>query len=226
MNIVTEVKPKFKKAIKEILAENKFNAQLDEAALPAYTHGNALIDYIFWDRIKTAVSFLLTEKTGEGIEVLDFGCGTGVLSYILANNKYKITSCDIESIPLQLMQKKITFPANIEFIHKDIFETDLIDKKFDAIIALDVLEHISDLEKYVLAFKKMLKPEGIIIVSGPTENILYKIGRKLAGDRFTGNYHVSNISIIKNKFSKHLKTKTIKRIIWPFVLFEIFAARN
>jgi 2-polyprenyl-3-methyl-5-hydroxy-6-metoxy-1,4-benzoquinol methylase len=226
MNAVAEAKQKFKKAIKEILADNTFNAQLDEAALPAYTHSNILIDYIFWNRVSTAVNFLVTKSKAKPQKVLDFGCGTGVLSYILAAHKFDVVSTDIENIPLQLIRKKIEFPGNIEFIDKDIFATDIINKKFDAIIALDVLEHIPDIEKYILAFKKMLNPSGIIIVSGPTENLLYKIGRKLAGDRFTGDYHVSNISVIKNKFSKHLKTKTIKKIIWPLTLFEIFISHE
>ena len=51
MDYISEAKQKFKKAIKEILAEDKFGTQLDEAAFPAYNHSNALIDYIFWNRI-------------------------------------------------------------------------------------------------------------------------------------------------------------------------------
>ena len=55
---------------------------------------------------------------------------------------------------------------------------------FDIIYALDVLEHINDLEPYVTLFSKLLVPGGTVIISGPTENIFYKIGRKIAGKRF------------------------------------------
>jgi hypothetical protein len=61
-------------------------------------------------------------------------------------------------------------------------------------------------------------------VSGPTENILYKIGRKLSGERFTGDYHVNNIGNIRKEFEKTMNVKTISKIIWPFVLFEVFVA--
>jgi len=223
MNTVAEAKIKFKKAINKILSDNKYNDLLDEAALPAYAQNNFFIDYIFWNRIKTTSKLLSKRKNGK-MEILDFGCGTGVLSYILAMDSFDVTSNDIEFKPLQLIKNHIEFPDKIEFIHSDIFETDIINKQFDAIVALDVLEHFEDIDKYILVFKKMLKPSGIIIVSGPTENFLYKIGRKLAGDRFTGNYHVSNIDTIKNKFSVHMKTRIIKKIIWPFTFFKIFIA--
>ncbi len=89
------------------------------------------------------------------------------------------------------------FPSNIKYIQGDIIDKELPDNSFDVIFALDVLEHIENLSDYVELFKKLLTPDGVIIISGPTENILYKIGRKFAGNRFTGDYHVTNISSIK-----------------------------
>jgi hypothetical protein len=70
----------------------------------------------------------------------------------------------------------------------------------------------------------LLSPNGIIIISGPTENILYKIGRVFAGNRFTGDYHVTTISKVKQEFSRFFFFFTIKKILFPFVLFEIFTA--
>jgi Na+/H+-dicarboxylate symporter len=63
-------------------------------------------------------------------------------------------------------------------------------------------------------------------VSGPTENLLYKIGRKFAGHRFTGDYHVKDISSIKMEFLSHMKVRTIKKLFFPLVFFELFAAIN
>ncbi len=223
METFQTTKKVFKKAFNEILNEQN-NYAIDEAALPAYAHKNFFIDYLFWKRVE--VAFDLAEKNESKKKVLDFGFGSGVLSYLLAKNGYDVTSCDIELSPFRLVQKKIAFPPNISFLEGDIFEKDLPENSFDIIFALDVLEHIENLTDYIELFKKLLKPNGVIVVSGPTENFLYKLGRQFAGERFSGDYHVTNIAHIKQEFSDRLLVKTEKKLIFPFVLFEIFTANK
>jgi|TARA_R110000868_G_scaffold339844_1_gene600538 2-polyprenyl-3-methyl-5-hydroxy-6-metoxy-1,4-benzoquinol methylase len=216
-------KKKFKKAFAEILSTIN-NYEIDEAALPAYAHKNPLIDYLFWSRLSIAFEFA-KKQTGNK-KALDFGCGSGCFSYLLAKNGYQVTATDLDFSPLKLVQEKLEFPSNIKFIQGDIIDKELPDNSFDVIFALDVLEHIENLSDYVELFKKLLTPDGVIIISGPTENILYKIGRKFAGNRFTGDYHVTNISSIKKEFGQQLNVKTIKKLISPFVLFELFSAHK
>lgn len=217
------VKLKFKTAFNAILNKTN-NYELDEAALPAYAHKNKLIDYLFWKRVE--VAFNTATKDSSHKKVLDFGCGSGVLSYLMASNGYEVTASDIEIRPLNLVKSKIDFPSNINFIEGDVIDLDVKDNSFDIIFALDVLEHIENLSDYIKLFKRLLTPNGVIIISGPTENSLYKIGRKFAGNRFTGDYHVTDIKKIKREFKNYLQVKTVKKLIFPFVLFEIFVAKK
>ena len=65
----------------------------------------------------------------------------------------------------------------------------------------------------------------MLIISGPTESFLYKIGRKLAG--FSGDYHVTNIYDVERKFSEGGFTKTgLKKLYFPFTLFRISTWRK
>lgn len=214
-------KQKFKKVFNEILNETN-NADIDEAALPAYAHKNILIDYLFWKRIQVAFNYSQTDRTSK--KILDFGCGSGVLTYLLANNGHEVTSTDIEFSPLCLVKEKIKFPSNITFIEGDIISGELKNNSFDIIYALDVLEHIENLTEYIQLFENLLTQNGVIIISGPTENVFYKIGRKFAGEKFTGDYHVTDISSIKKEFKKFLKVKTLKKLYPPVNLFELFIA--
>lgn len=214
-------KKKFKQVFNEILKTTN-SYEIDEAALPAYAHKNPLIDHLFWKRLQ--VAFEHAQKNDSYRTVLDFGCGSGCFSYLLAHNGYEVTATDLDFSPISLVKQKIDFPKNIDFIEGDIIDHDLPDASFDLIFALDVLEHIENLPDYIKLFKRLLTPNGMIIVSGPTENVLYKVGRKLAGNRFTGDYHVTNISKIKSEFDPFLKVNTIKKLIYPLVLFEIFSA--
>lgn len=217
-----DTKLKFKNAVQSVLKDHS-SYEIDEAALPAYAHKNPVIDHIFWRRVEVAYNYAIENKAKH---ILDFGCGTGLLSYALANEGIKVFAIDLHFGPLNLVKSKIDFPSNIEFVEADLMKHELPEHSFDMIIALDVLEHIENLDDYIHRFKQLLKPGGKIIVSGPTENWLYKLGRRMAGEKFTGDYHVSNIHTIRKQFEKTMKVRTIKRLIWPLTLFEIFVAEN
>lgn len=216
----------FKNSITNLLNDKGTDEVLSEAALPAYAHKNILIDYIFWKRVEIASKFI-SKKTNAKSEILDFGCGTGVFSYEMASKGHSITAIDLNLKPVESLKNQINYPDSIEFIEGDFFEMEFT-KKFDFIVALDVLEHISlaDLPKYIERMKKILNPNGYIVVSGPTENILYKIGRKVAGKDFTGDYHHTNIVDIQNVFEKSFDVKKLAKLVFPFVLFEVFSAKE
>lgn len=222
-----ETKKIFKKSIVEILKNQGTDDVLSEAALPAYAHKNPVIDFIFWKRLSLAASFV-KKNVKANASILDFGCGTGVVSFDLANKGYNLTAIDLDLNPLKLLKTKINYPSTINFIEADFLAMNFESQKFDAIIALDVLEHIplEILPEYLKKFNLLLKPNAYIIVSGPTENWLYKLGRKIAGNDFTGHYHETTIGKIKNVFKLHFKVRLISKLIWPLTLFEIFYAKK
>ena len=217
-----EIKIEFKAAFKEVLSGD-YIVEMNEAAFPAYAHKNPLIDFLFWERLITCYGFM---KNGSNAKVLDFGCGSGVFSYILAHNGFEVTANDLNLRPQRLIGNIIKFPDGIKFIEGDILRNSLEDSSFDYIIALDSLEHIADITEYIQLFKRLLKPDGIIIVSGPTENIFYRIGRRFAGNDFSGEFHVSDIKKIKRHFSYYFKINASKKLFYPFVFFEVFTAKN
>jgi len=57
-----------------------------------------------------------------------------------------------------------------------------------------VLEHVEPVEDALELFKTWLKRDGALLVSLPTENRLYRLGRRLAG--FKGHYHHDNAESI------------------------------
>ncbi|HYT32639.1 MAG TPA: methyltransferase domain-containing protein, partial [Thermoanaerobaculia bacterium] len=94
---------------------------------------------------------------------------------------------------------------------------------FDTIVCLDVLEHVDSLPEVVAEFVRLLKPDGRLIVSGPTESILYRAGRRLAG--FSGHYHVRNIYEIERYLSRFFHLSVARRLVWPITLFRITVGR-
>ena len=217
-------KTRYRNAIRQVLAQAE-TGRLDEAAFPAYSHRNPLINWLFWQRLRKVMEHIQRPTLYE--RVLDFGCGSGVMLPYLSQISSHVTAMDVDLLPLERVQKYIPLAANIEV--KDASKNSIPDlpaNSFDLIIALDVLEHVKDLPRTLNELLTLLKYEGQLIVSGPTENILYRIGRKIAGPEYSGAYHERGIAEIKNELIKTTNIEHIAMLYWPIPLFEVFTAKK
>ena len=216
-------KTRYRSAIRKVLYETE-RGRLDEAGFPAYSHPNPLINWLFWQRLRTAMNHI--EKSAPHENILDFGCGSGVMLPFLSQHSKQVTAIDVDLLPLERVKQHIPLAANVTLL--DANQTpisNLEQKSFDLINALDVLEHVDDLPRTLSELMNLLKPGGQLVVSGPTENILYRIGRKLAGPEYSGEYHERGIAEIKHELNRIARIEHIATLYWPLPLFEIFAAR-
>jgi len=216
-------KARYRSAIRKVLAEAE-RGRLDEAGFPAYSHPNPFINWLFWQRLRAAMNHI--EKSAPYETVLDFGCGSGVMLPFLAGQSKQVTAIDIDLLPLERVRMHIPLAENVKVLDANqVSVSELAPKSFDLISALDVLEHVDDLPRALSELIHLLKPGGQLVVSGPTENILYQIGRRLAGPEYSGAYHERGIGEIKRELAKLAQIDHIATLYWPVPLFEIFDAR-
>jgi hypothetical protein len=64
-----------------------------------------------------------------------------------------------------------------------------------------------------------------MVISGPTENVLYKLGRALAGSEYSGDYHERGILEVRDLLAEQMQVIQIATLYWPVPLFEVFAGR-
>lgn len=193
----------------------------DEMAIPSYSHSNPLIRWLMWKRLE--YSFLLSQG-GNYESVLDFGCGIGVFLPTLSNNFSKVYAVDLfPEFAMKLCKTKglkVNFKESINEIE---------DNSLDVIFSTDVLEHVDNLEELIKSFRLKLKQRGKMIISGPTENFVYKIGRIFAGFAGKGDYHHRNIDdIIKTVIDKDFKIEKIRTLPFkiPPYLFKVISFRK
>jgi len=187
----------FEIRLQEVLKKLKSlssNQETDEVSIPLYLHKNFLIRSIFADRIKAAYN--MTQFSNK--IVLDFGCGSGIFLETISHEIKKGIGTDVDI----KIAKKIVSSENISLIQTNQPNDILQFSKVDIITCFDVLEHLEDLKALLQNFTKILSPNGIVIISGPTENFLYQIARKIAKIGIKGNLkgkneHVRNIQDIK-----------------------------
>lgn len=215
-------KARYRAAIQQVLAETE-PGRLDEIGFPAYSHANPLINWLFWKRLHTVMSYV--EQGAPYERVLDFGCGSGVMLQFLAEVSKHVVATDIDLLPLENMKRHIPLAANVQvYDASEASIAHLPAASFDLIIALDVLEHVKDLSRTLTELLGLLKPRAQLIVSGPTENMLYRVGRKLAGPEYSGDYHERGVAEIRQTLAGQVNLKHIATLYWPVPLFEIFTA--
>lgn len=157
----------------------------DECTIPSYARPGGLVSWLFWERIRAALSLA---GDMSGTRVLDFGCGGGVLFSALDAAGCRIEACENQFYELAAgMAARLEVPV---LLHRELEETEAV---FDNIFALDVLEHLDDLGACLDLLRGRADQQTKIIVSGPTENLLYRAGRWLIGYQEQGRFHERTI---------------------------------
>ncbi len=215
-------KSRYRAAIRKVLSESE-RGRLDEAGFPAYSHPNPIINWLFWNRLHIAMNHI--ERPAPHESILDFGCRSGVMIPFLARHSKHVTAFDVDLHPLEQIKRHIPLAENVEVLDAmKIPLAQLTPHSYDLINALDVLEHIEDLPGTLTQLLNLLKPSGQLVVSGPTENILYQIGRKLVGPAYSGEYHERGIVEIRRELTRMTRVEHIATLYQPFPLFEVFTA--
>ena len=98
----------------------------------------------------------LSENKGK---ILDIGAGTGDFLAFVKQNGWQT----IGSEPSQ-KAREIAIKKGVDFVN-ETFELD--NQSFDVITMWHVLEHVPDLEKQIQELKRLLKPNGTLIVAVP-----------------------------------------------------------
>lgn len=166
------------------------DAAVREMAVPSYTHPNPLIRWLFWGRLDLAVR-LADPRRGE--RIFEFGVGSGILLPTHRVMASRIACADLDLRPARALAGRLGIAA--EFVEPSDLDlwTQSAARDFDLVYALDVLEHLDDSELRVALrqLTRLLRPGGRLIVSGPTETAMYRLGRRLAG--FRNEYHERDV---------------------------------
>ena len=117
----------------------------------------------------------LNKKNIVEAEILDLGCGGGLVSESLAKLGALVTGVDFVKENINIANDHASKNnLNINYIYQNI-EKLKIKKKFDVIIMFEILEHLDDWKVFIMKIKKNLKKNGILIISTINRNVISKI---------------------------------------------------
>jgi 2-polyprenyl-3-methyl-5-hydroxy-6-metoxy-1,4-benzoquinol methylase len=132
----------------------------------------------------SAILEVLTSYIAAGA-TLDYGCGVGLLSMLLARHGYTVTGVDISEQFIRSARKNFGVLLPITFEVIDGLPLRFSDGSFDSIVTSSVLEHCTGVDAILLEFKRLLKSKGFLVIETP--NMLSPLTRvRLIVDRLTG----------------------------------------
>lgn len=122
------------------------------------------------------------ENNCPGKRVLDYCCGDGDLSFLLAKNKANVTGIDISPTSIENCKReaeKRGFGDTTNFLVMDAENLQFEDNSFDFVIVAGVLHHL-DISKAYSQLSKVLKPGGKILCGEPlVYNPIFQLYRRL-----------------------------------------------
>lgn len=103
--------------------------------------------------------------------IFDIGAATGFFLKIAQNRGYKVSGVEMSQYATEVARN-----SGIDVYGGDLIPLHLESEKFDIVTMLDVLEHMTDPFSELLEVKRILKPDGLLVVNAPNgQSLLAKI---------------------------------------------------
>lgn len=115
---------------------------------------------------------------------MEFGAGTGILSFILKDDVMEIVLIDNSTEMIRQADEKIRTSGveNLKTMVFDLEHSELNNTKFDFIFTQMVLHHVSDVDTILNQFSRLLNHGGYIAIAD-----LYEEDGSFHGEGFTGH---------------------------------------
>lgn len=106
-----------------------------------------------------------------GKSVLDIASGEGYGSDILSKTASDVIGIDIDIEAVEFASQKYSDIKNLRFQCGSVTDIPLDNASVDVIISFETIEHIAEHEKMISEFKRVLKPNGMVIISTPDKKV-------------------------------------------------------
>ena len=165
------------------------------------------------DNIIKSLKLEKKNKPLEKIKILDIGCGGGLLSEPMSILGADVVGIDASSKNInvaKLHAKKnnldikyiCTSPENLK-----------IDKKFDVILNMEIVEHVEDIDFFLKSCSKLLKKDGLMFVATINKTLKSYIFAIVGAE-----YVLKWLPIGTHEWEKFVKPEDLKKILMKYDL--------
>jgi SAM-dependent methyltransferase len=140
---------------------------LDRSEAAAAAGGRTLEAFTQTPRINR---WIYGQFSGVGGEVLETGSGIGTLSRLIRDDAARLLLTEVEPAYLDALAERYRGDPAVEVMPWDLTEPPpaaLLGRRFDAVVSVNVIEHLPDDRAAVQALVELLKPGGTLFVYVP-----------------------------------------------------------
>jgi 2-polyprenyl-6-hydroxyphenyl methylase/3-demethylubiquinone-9 3-methyltransferase len=162
-----------KSARDQVLINNDFYETLNDGWHTAEDHPIALL------RAENAVrtpwiAEEIEKRFNKTVNVLDIGCGGGLLTNHLAKVGHDVTGIDISQSSIDIA-KQYDDTKKVRYLRANAYELPFNNESFDVVCAMDILEHVENPAKLIQEASRVLKPGGIFFFHTFNRNLISKL---------------------------------------------------
>lgn len=121
--------------------------------------------YLF---VKRNLERLAKEKKFD--RILNLGCGEGDYDPMIAARCAELVAVDINREDIEYARELNKNVANLRYDVDNALNLSFADASFDLIISVDVMEHVGRPEVMLREIQRVLKPEGIALITFPSQD--------------------------------------------------------
>lgn len=128
----------------------------------------------FWHYRRFSEVGRLIDPTGG--KILDLGCADGTFTKVIFDRSKADLVIGIDALPSSVAYAKKRFAKNkkLKFQVADAEDLPFDRGEFDAVFALEIIEHVFKPKKLMAEIKRVVKKNGYVVFLAPTENFLFK----------------------------------------------------
>lgn len=154
--------------------------------------------------------------------VLDLGCNDGSISQLMAKKAKEVVGTDIDTNLLRIAKKRAK-EARIENISFEMIDAEtkfpFRKNSFDAVVAVDVIEHIDNYKGALREVHRILKKDGRFVLSVPNVDTTWKRKLKKNGFFYYSDFD-HKIEFTKSQLQDLLRSHQFKIVSMDVMVYD------
>ncbi|MEM6288053.1 MAG: bifunctional 2-polyprenyl-6-hydroxyphenol methylase/3-demethylubiquinol 3-O-methyltransferase UbiG [Bacteroidota bacterium] len=142
---------------------NAFYDDLGERWYEGDDHAIALLRVESYLKLGYTFEVLRTHRIEAGSRVLDVACGAGLVTLPMATAGYRMEGVDLAENALDVARQRVPEGADATFRLGDALALDAEADTYDAVLLLDMLEHVEEPGRAIAEAARVVRPGGVVV---------------------------------------------------------------
>jgi ubiquinone/menaquinone biosynthesis C-methylase UbiE len=130
-------------------------------------------------RIRREKTLSLIPQTVDKTEILDVGCGPGIMVKSLLSRGYNVTCVDPAPKMIELVKRDFGSNPDVRAEVGNVYELNFPDNSFEFITAMGLIEYLEDQAKAFTELRRVLKNNGNLIITFPNKTSPWRVYNRI-----------------------------------------------